>query len=129
MKKIIYAATVALTCISAISVGLASPSITSKAVAAEGSCIFLSGSNTTGGSVRTQLDANANCNATNQPTTMAKPSIQPRVTMSSIQLVPNVVRSSNRDNGYPAYCTPLAAGVTPGDFAFREALEQCKYGL
>lgn len=129
MTKLIYAATVTLACITSISTTLVGSSIGSKVLAAEGTCSFLTGSTTTGGSVREQLDANAHCNSSNQPSAVAEPSIQQGTKMSSIKTMPDAVQSSNQDNGYPAYCPALPAGLNPGDFAFQEALATCKYGL
>ena len=129
MKKMISAATITFACLSAITVGFAGSPIGSRAVAAEASCAFLSGSTTTGGSVREQLDAIAHCHTPSQPSVGAQPSLQPATKMTAIQIPSNAVRSSNQSSHYPAYCNPLPAGVNPGDFAFREALQQCKYGL
>ncbi len=128
MQKLISAATITLACISSISVSLLGSSIATKALAAEGTCSFLIGSTTTGGSAREQLDAIARCNSIRQPSAVAEPAIQPGTKMSSSKITPDIVQTESRDNGYPAYCTSLPAGVKPGDFAFREALELCKYG-
>lgn len=40
---------------------------------------------------------------------------------------PSVDRSSV-DGAYPGYCPALPIGTQPGDWDYREALEQCLYG-
>lgn len=127
MKTLIYATTFALACVTSVSIALITS--TSRAYAADRSCLSSSGSATTGGAVRQQLVAIARCGSTppslnDVPTVLALPkSATPKIMVNEI----NSPRSDGSDV-YPAYCAVFIGRLTPDDFGFYEALERCTHG-
>ncbi|QZZ22306.1 hypothetical protein J5X98_07960 [Leptothermofonsia sichuanensis E412] len=128
MKNLFYATTITLTCLSSVSVVFAGLSIRSTAFAAERACSSVLSPATTGGSIREHLEAIARCHSSGQSSSAGRSSFTQSKQMSpaEMNLIPG--SSSNLEDIYPAYCSPLPGGVKPGDFAFREALARCKYG-
>ena len=128
MKTLIYATTFILACVTSASISLIT-STTSRVYAADRSCLPSSSSATTGGAVRQQLVAIAQCDSTpppfnNVPTVPALPkSTTPKIMVDGI----NTPRSDESDV-YPAYCAVFVGRLTPDDFGFYEALERCTHG-
>jgi hypothetical protein len=128
MKTLIFTSTFTLACVTSISIALIT-STTSRAYAADRSCLSSSSSATTGGAARQQLVAIAQCDSNppplnNVPTVLALPkSATPKIMVDGI----NTPRSDESDV-YPAYCAAFVGRLTPDDFGFYEALQRCTRG-
>jgi hypothetical protein len=124
MKKLIYAATVMLSCLSSVSVVLTG----AAAFAAQGSCPSVSGTTITGGSVQAELAMIAQCESS-RPAAMsgATMTLSPNQTSGSSPTYIKKAGSPGNDS-YPAYCPSLPQGLQADSFVVREALQRCLFG-
>jgi hypothetical protein len=128
MKKMIYAATVSLACLSAIPATLSSTSLTSTADAAEEACELTSSAATTGGAIQQQMNAIAPCHV-RTPANTATEVFRLTETMPA-----NPVKADTRNDQAGldenrSFCPAIPKGATADDFQYRAALEHCRYGF
>jgi hypothetical protein len=128
MKRMIYADTMTLVCLSTIPVVLATvTSLNLKASAAEGACELSLNPAVTGEEVQKKIDDIARCNNRDQAQHMVE--ISHEVKDSSPQKMDVMVVNSQRTtNDYPSYCGVLPSGLAPTDPLYNAFLYRCKYG-
>jgi len=99
----------------------------SPVYANEASCSAVVGHATTGGAIRQQLEMMAHCNFA-ESLSSAEISIEHTKNLDQSQVNLRVDKTTPARSSYPAYCPPISSELEPEDFAFREALEKCRYG-
>jgi hypothetical protein len=127
MKKMIYAATVTLACLSTIPLILLSTSLHSTAYAAETTCEFMPSSAATGDFIQQEIDAIAHCNAAKDSTSLAETVHLTKSTSSHLDNT-NTRDTQEVQDENRLFCPAIPHGTTAEDFQYRAALERCKYG-
>jgi len=127
MKKMIYAATITLSCLSTIPVTLISTSLHSTAYAAEATCEFMPSSAATGDFIQQEIDSIAHCNAV-QSSTSSPETVHMTKSMRSNPGRINIWNTQEVQDENRLFCPGIPQGSTAEDFQYRSALERCKYG-
>lgn len=127
MKKMIYAATITLACLSTIPATLISTSLHSTAYAAETTCEFMPSSAATGDFIQQEIDSIAHCNAV-QSSTSSPETVHMTKSMRSNPAHINTLNTQEVQDENRLFCPGIPQGTTAEDFQYRTALERCKYG-
>jgi hypothetical protein len=129
MKSLLYTMTVALACMTAIPVAVVGSSLSSRAAAAEQPCAATVTAESSGASIREDVDAIVQCNTSRPVSTQsAERMTQPHRISADKQPLPTTSPAVKQSNPQPSYCPAVPNLDSSGLFYYFEAIRGCQYG-